>query len=56
MATADKAASQQQQKALPSEEVVATKPVVRKPGTGKGIRIAPDFDEPLDYLTNLHLD
>jgi hypothetical protein len=24
------------------------KPTKRKPGTGKGIWIAPDFDEPLD--------
>jgi len=48
MATADNPASQQQQKALPGEEVVSIKPVERKPGTGKGIRMSPDFDEPLD--------
>lgn len=28
--------------------IVPIKPVRRKPGTGKGIWMAPDFDEPLD--------
>ena len=29
-------------------KIVAIKPAKRKPGTGKGIWIAPDFDAPLD--------
>ena len=29
-------------------KIVPIKPVRRKPGTGKGIWMAPDFDEPLD--------
>ena len=32
----------------PVVKIVAIKPVGRKPGTGKGIWISPDFDEPLD--------
>ncbi len=28
--------------------IVPVKPAKRKPGTGKGIWMAPDFDEPLD--------
>lgn len=28
-------------------KIVAIKPVTRAPGTGKGIWMAPDFDEPL---------
>ena len=29
-------------------KIVPIKPARRKPGTGKGIWMAPDFDEPLD--------
>jgi len=48
------------QKAMLGEEVIVTKenkpvvkivpikPAKRKPGTGKGIWMSPDFDEPLD--------
>ena len=32
----------------PVVKIVPIKPPKRKPGTGKGIWIAPDFDEPLD--------
>lgn len=32
----------------PVVKIVPIKPVKRKPGTGKGIWMAPDFDEPLD--------
>lgn len=32
----------------PVVKIVALKPVKRKPGTGKGIWMAPNFDEPLD--------
>jgi prevent-host-death family protein len=32
----------------PVVKIVPLKPVKRKPGTGKGIWMAPDFDEPLD--------
>jgi prevent-host-death family protein len=32
----------------PVVRIVAIKPTRRKPGTGKGIWISPDFDEPLD--------
>jgi len=31
----------------PVVKIVAIKPVTRTPGTGKGIWMAPDFDEPL---------
>lgn len=31
----------------PVVKIVAIKPVKRVPGTGKGIWMAPDFDEPL---------
>jgi prevent-host-death family protein len=31
----------------PVVKIVAIKPAKRKPGTGKGIWMAPDFDEPL---------
>jgi prevent-host-death family protein len=31
----------------PVVKIVAIKPVKRAPGTGKGIWMAPDFDEPL---------
>jgi prevent-host-death family protein len=31
----------------PVVKIVAIKPVTRAPGTGKGIWMAPDFDEPL---------
>jgi antitoxin (DNA-binding transcriptional repressor) of toxin-antitoxin stability system len=31
----------------PVVKIVAIKPVSRMPGTGKGIWMAPDFDEPL---------
>lgn len=31
----------------PVVKIVAIKPAVRKPGTGKGIWMAPDFDAPL---------
>lgn len=31
----------------PVVKIVAIKPTARKPGTGKGIWMAPDFDEPL---------
>jgi hypothetical protein len=37
------------QKALLGEEIIVTiKPKGRKPGTGKGTWLAPDFDESLD--------
>jgi prevent-host-death family protein len=32
----------------PVVRIVPIKPQKRKPGTGKGIWISPDFDEPLD--------
>ena len=32
----------------PVVRIVPIKPARRKPGTGKGIWMAPDFDEPLD--------
>jgi prevent-host-death family protein len=32
----------------PVVRIVAIKPVKRKPGTGKGVWMAPDFDEPLE--------
>jgi prevent-host-death family protein len=32
----------------PVVRIVAIKPARRKPGTGKGIWVSPDFDEPLD--------
>jgi len=32
----------------PVVKIVAIKPSKRKPGTGKGIRISPDFDKPLE--------
>lgn len=32
----------------PMVKIVAIKPVGRKPGTGKGIRMSPDFNEPSD--------
>jgi antitoxin (DNA-binding transcriptional repressor) of toxin-antitoxin stability system len=32
----------------PVVKIVPIKPVERKPGTGKGIWMSPDFDEPLD--------
>lgn len=32
----------------PVVKIVAIKPAQRKPGTGKGIWMSPDFDEPLD--------
>ena len=32
----------------PVVKIVPVKPVKRKPGTGKGIWMSPDFDEPLD--------
>ena len=32
----------------PLVKIVAIKPTKRKPGTGKGIWMAPDFHEPLD--------
>jgi prevent-host-death family protein len=32
----------------PVVKIVAIKPVARKPGTGTGIWMSPDFDEPLD--------
>jgi prevent-host-death family protein len=32
----------------PVVKIVPIKPARRKPGTGKGIWMAPDFDEPLD--------
>ena len=31
----------------PVVKIIAIKPVTRAPGTGKGIWMAPDFDEPL---------
>jgi prevent-host-death family protein len=31
----------------PVVKIVAIKPAKRVPGTGKGVRMAPDFDEPL---------
>ena len=31
----------------PVVKIVAIKPATRAPGTGKGIRMSPDFDEPL---------
>jgi prevent-host-death family protein len=48
------------QKAMLGEEIIVAKenkavvkivpirPATRKPGTGKGIRLAPDFDAPID--------
>ena len=32
----------------PVVRIVPIKPAVRVPGTGKGVWMAPDFDEPLD--------
>jgi prevent-host-death family protein len=32
----------------PVVKIVPIKPAKRKPGTGKGIWMAPDFDEPLE--------
>ena len=32
----------------PVVRIVPITPALRKPGTGKGIWISPDFDEPLD--------
>jgi prevent-host-death family protein len=32
----------------PVVKIVPIKPLKRKPGTGKGIRISPDFDESLE--------
>ena len=32
----------------PVVRIVPIKPPKRKPGTGKGIRISPDFDKPLE--------
>jgi len=32
----------------PVVKIVPIKPTKRKPGTGKGIWMAPDFDDPLD--------
>jgi len=32
----------------PVVKIVPIRPVRRKPGTGKGVRMAPDFDAPLD--------
>ncbi len=32
----------------PVVKIVAIKPAKRKPGTGKGIWMSPDFDEPLE--------
>lgn len=32
----------------PVVKIVAVKPVKRRPGTGKGVWMAPDFDAPLD--------
>ena len=34
----------------PVVKIVAIKPAQRVPGTGKGIRMAPDFDAPLDQF------
>lgn len=34
----------------PVAKIVPVKPIKRKPGTGKGIWMAPDFDEPLDLI------
>lgn len=34
----------------PVVKIVPIKPANRKPGTGKGIWMAPDFDEPLEDL------
>lgn len=60
LATAKAHFSELVQKAMLGEEVIVTKenkavvkivpikPAKRKPGTGKGIWMAPDFDEPLD--------
>jgi len=60
IATAKACFSELVQRAMLGEEVVVTKenkavvkivaikPAKRKPGTGKGIWIAPDFDAPLD--------
>jgi prevent-host-death family protein len=60
IATAKARFSELVQRAMLGEEVVVTKenkavvkivpikPAKRKPGTGKGIWIAPDFDAPLD--------
>jgi prevent-host-death family protein len=36
------------QKNKPVVKIVPIKPAKRKPGTGKGIWMSPDFDEPLD--------
>jgi prevent-host-death family protein len=33
---------------LPVVKIVRIKPVKRQPGTGKGIWMSPDFDEPLE--------
>lgn len=35
----------------PVVKIVAIKPAVRAPGTGKGVWMAPDFDEPLADFT-----
>jgi prevent-host-death family protein len=60
LATAKARFSELVQKAMLGEEVIVTKenkavvkivpikPAKRKPGTGKGIWMAPDFDEPLE--------
>jgi prevent-host-death family protein len=32
----------------PVVKIVQIKPVKRKPGTGKGVWMSPDFDEPLE--------
>lgn len=32
----------------PVVRIVPIKPLQRKPGTGKGVCMSPDFDEPLD--------
>lgn len=34
----------------PVVKIVPIKPVKRKPGTGKGIRMAPDFDAPIEDM------
>jgi hypothetical protein len=36
---------------LEQEVIAANKPVQPKPGTGKGIWMAPDFDESLDGMS-----
>jgi prevent-host-death family protein len=33
---------------VPVVKIVQIKPVKRKPGTGKGVWMSPDFDEPLE--------